>query len=65
MKHLTKSEMTDRSQKKKDILDNWDEIVARLNAGQSVDLENFVPDEQRREGKNKNIINTLENKRKL
>jgi hypothetical protein len=51
--------------KKKTILDNWDEITERLTMGQTIDLNTFVPDDNRRKRKNNDISKMLENKQKL
>jgi hypothetical protein len=55
-----------RRQRHKDtIMNSWDEITERLNRGETVSLETFVPDTERREKKNAAIEKMLANKQKL
>lgn len=51
--------------RRKDLLRNFDEIVEKLALEETVDLQTFIPDNNRRRKINDNIIKTLENKRKL
>ncbi len=58
-------ELERRKRQRVTILGNWDEIAERLTCGESIDLEAFVPSDDRRIKKNAAIVEMLENKQKL
>lgn len=58
-------ELEKERRKRKDILDNFDEIMDRVQAGESVDLKTFVPSGECKKKKNAAIEKHLANKSKI